>query len=173
MTSPTIGHYNEIAVWLRLALFTNANRVHLHLEAFSNPYQKHFTVNCVVHIHIHIKSTLQLCGPYPYQKHFTTVWFISISTSKALYNCVVHIHIHIKSTLQLRGPYPIHIKSTLQLCGPYPYPYQRHFTVWSLMQSLHIIALKPGRSLLDSVHIGASQNCLSKFILSKSCQKMQ
>ena len=132
MTSPTIGHYNEIAVWLRLALFTNANRVHRHLEAFSNPYQKHFTVNCVVHIHIHIKSTLQL-----------------------------------------RGPYPIHIKSTLQLCGPYPYPYQRHFTVWSLMQSLHIIALKPGRSLLDSVHIGASQNCLSKFILSKSCQKMQ
>ena len=103
MTSPTIGHYNEIAVWLRLALFTNANRVHRHLEAFSNPYQKHFTVNCVVHIHIHIKSTLQLCGSYPYQKHFTTawsisnpyqkhlttVWSISISISKALYSVVL------------------------------------------------------------------------------------
>ena len=61
MTSPTIGHYNEIAVWLRLALFTNANRVHRHLEAFSNPYQK----------------------------HFTTVWSISISISKALYSVVL------------------------------------------------------------------------------------
>ena len=60
MTSPTIGHYNEIAVWLRLALFTNANRVHRHLEAFSNPYQK----------------------------HFTTVWSVSISISKALYSVV-------------------------------------------------------------------------------------
>ena len=61
MTSPTIGHYNEIAVWLRLALFTNANRVHRHLEAFSNPYQK----------------------------HFITVWSISISISKALYSVVL------------------------------------------------------------------------------------
>ena len=61
MTSPTIGHYNEIAVWLRLALFTNANRVHRHLEAFSNPYQK----------------------------HFTTVWSVSISISKALYSVVL------------------------------------------------------------------------------------
>ena len=56
-------------------------------------------------VHIHIKSTLQLCGsyPYPYQKHFTTawsisnpyqkhlttVWSISISISKALYSVVL------------------------------------------------------------------------------------